>query len=147
MKGGFLMKRSMTALLGLVMLLSIGTLMAQSASYISGTVVSSTDTTLVIRTDSGEEMTFNVDSATIRPTSMAVGSRIDVEYHAADGANHAAQVRLVGSATTTAANSNEKLPQTASPLVTIGLVGLAALGSSFVLRQWSRRRSAAGFRH
>ena len=147
------MKRSVIALLGLVLLLSIGALTAQtgSASYVSGTVVSSTDTTLVIRTDSGEEMTFTVDSATMRPASMAAGARIDVKYHLlSGGANHAAEVRMTDSTnpapTATSAKTSEQLPQTATPIVPIGLTGLMTLGGALGLLYLARRSSSVDVR-
>jgi len=166
------MKKSLMALLGIVALVAAGSFLATVAKaadpepvYVSGTVVSVNDTILVVKTDSGEELTFDLDSATIRPAVVRVGSRIDVEYHAMNGRNHAAQIRSVGDTnpsynnppatnynnppsstpSTTSSNyqssSTERLPRTASPIAMIGLTGLTALSSGLGLRFWSRRRS------
>ncbi|HET9481675.1 MAG TPA: hypothetical protein VFP98_07965 [Candidatus Polarisedimenticolia bacterium] len=136
-------------------LLTAGAVRAQSSSdpaYVSGTITSSDSTRLVIRTDDGDMVTLTLDSQSVLPAALTPGARIDVKYiTASDGALRAVEVRPVGaqpsgpesySASATASGETtgtEALPQTASPLALIGLVGLASLITGAGLRRLSKR--------
>jgi hypothetical protein len=70
-------------------------------STISGTVVSSSSTALVIKTDSGTRMTFALDSNSMKPDTMTNGDRVTVDYHSlAGGKYHAAMVSKESTAVT-----------------------------------------------
>ncbi len=125
---------------------------------ISGTVVSSTGNTLVIKTDAGDQMTFNLDAMSERPASLTAGSRVGIQYHTLEGGKyHAASVKLEpasGAAPPSEMTSDETsaadrtatepraLPGTASPLPLYGLGGLLSFGTALGLRFRSRRRRA-----
>ena len=116
-----------------------------------GKVISTSASSLVILTDAGNRLTFNLDAATAEPASLAAGDRVTVRYSelAASG-NHADSVTLAAAppsaavaettlpsattpptaeaATTAAPEASPDLPRTASRLPLILLVGtLAAL--------------------
>src|SRR5436309_10847421 len=98
-----MMKSSLTCVLGLLVLISVGTLAAQSAQsedrYATGTVVSSSSSSLVIRTEAGDQMTFNLNSQTVLPSQLQAGAKVDVRYHDEGGMYHAAEVQAIGSTT------------------------------------------------
>jgi len=133
----------------------------------SGTVVSSSGSQLVIKTESGNRMTFVVDSASSLPVGVAAGDRVTVEYHTlAGGKYHAARVSTVSvdmppstdsdrydTGTTTGTgtvnpdpsrtyNDNDRvddtLPRTASPLPLIALIGALSAGAAVGLRLFAR---------
>jgi hypothetical protein len=117
---------------------------------IDGKVVTTSASSLVIETDAGKRLTFNIDSATAQPASLAAGDRVTVRYSAVSGTNHAENVALAAAApittaetapppappadtsapatTATTSTRTTALPKTASPLPLVLLVGtLAAL--------------------
>lgn len=97
---------------------------------ISGTVVSSSGHTLVIDTDAGNRMTFDVASTSLLPARMAPGARVQVEYHPGEsGVNQVAKVTTLETGM-----HRHGLPRTASPLPFIGLIGLGCLGAAALLR-------------
>src|SRR5262245_52625535 len=60
---------------------------------VSGKVVSSDPSSLVITTDAGERMTLAVDSSSTFATAVAAGDRISVQYETASGGkNHVVRV-------------------------------------------------------
>jgi hypothetical protein len=92
---------------------------------ITGTVVTSSPSELVIETPTGRQR-FIVDTSSSVPQSVAVGSRVSVEYHRLDGDRmHVARV---------SAPSDPSLPQTASPLGSAILLGIVSLGAASILR-------------
>lgn len=101
----------------------------QSTAYVSGTVVSSTGSSILIKTVSGDELTFSVDSRSILPGDLPVGAQVDVSYHTLpDGMLHAAEVRRLSTTGAAARQPGDgSLPQTASPLAMTALVGLVSL--------------------
>lgn len=120
------------------------TALAESSSDISvsGKVVSSTSTELVIDTDAGKRMTFALDPATTpAATTFKAGERVTVQYHSNSGGTvyQAASIAVqpVGvehrepQATTTKSDS---LPRTASTLPWIGLLGLLAVSGAAIVR-------------
>ena len=134
-------KASMLCALVILTLAAAGSLMADENLYISGTVVSSSSNLLVIRTETGSEMTFALDSDSSFPASLAVGSRVDVRYHALDGGTyHAAEVRPVGTIAEPVPRTanNEPLPRTASPILLVGLLGLGSMSAAAGLRAFRR---------
>jgi hypothetical protein len=129
-----------------------GTAPAPTESTISGTLVSSSTNSIVIKTDTGVESTYVVDGTTALPAEMKPGDRINVEYRLLDGgAYHAARVTLgtetvapseasaasaVGSDSGGSASggSSSGLPQTASPLPLYGVIAVLAIGAALGLR-------------
>lgn len=132
---------------------------------ITGTVVSSSGSTLVIRTDAGQEMTFFVDSASENATGLSAGQRVTVDYSMDGGRNHVHKVTIATGTTGTSAYDDNRattttdqttttttgttysdrygtdrdMPATASPLALLALGGLAALGSGAAIRGLSKR--------
>jgi hypothetical protein len=119
---------------------------------LSGTVVSSTGDSLVIRTDDGTERTFKVDSQSSLPASLATGVRVSVTYHRMEGGvDHAAKVTLAGTDSTArteppmrtdepARSASGELPATAGPVPQLILLGLGSLAAGLGLRR-SRRQA------
>ncbi len=113
-----------------------------SLQSVDGKVLSTSATRLVIATDAGNRLTFDLDAATATPASLAAGDRVSVRYSALAGANHADAVTLAAAAPSATAATNSSavepsaataatpgdLPRTASSLPLVLLVGtLAAL--------------------
>lgn len=69
----------------------------QSAELISGTVVSSTSTTLVVKTVDDQFLLFVFDPHTTKPPTLAKGARVQVDSTAGDepGARFASRVTLL----------------------------------------------------
>lgn len=156
---------------------------------VSGSVVSSTDHSVVLHTDEGETMTFIMDSHSVVPEHMDPGMRVSIEFRAMENGAFLAQrviplrpeqnrntqttvngseldtqryamihgteegaalaststsqgtEAVVASNEGTETSNGEALPQTASAMPLVGLLGASALiaGSAlFVLR---RRRA------
>jgi hypothetical protein len=134
---------------------------------ITGTVVSSSSTSLVIRTESGEQKTFVVDDTSTIPSGLAAGARVSVRYTSQEGG----QMRVAsvaretgaraettrepgvmerGTATGTAADrgtgagaeaeqgAGERLPETASPLPLVALAGALSAAAGLALRARKR---------
>ncbi|HEX4956456.1 MAG TPA: hypothetical protein VF017_23970 [Thermoanaerobaculia bacterium] len=116
---------------------------------VSGTVVSCTSTELVMDSDAGQRMTFALDPKTKPATTFTAGERVTVLYHTmSDGTvYHAAsvvieprpkvmpQARVEPQATGYSETSTgSRLPNTASSLPLIGLLGLLAMGGAVVVR-------------
>ena len=82
------MKTSLAVFLSLVALALPGPVAAQSpfdSPTISGAVVSSGNTSLVINADDGTIRTFLVDTTTTLPSAgLTAGSRVNVQYQALD---------------------------------------------------------------
>lgn len=80
---------------------------------VSGVVVSSTADQLVIRTDTGREMTFEVDTATTLPTgTLTPGSTIRVDYRMNDLSGYDAIVVRTGAATGSQLDANRTTTST-----------------------------------
>jgi hypothetical protein len=136
---------------------------------LGGVVVSSSNDSLVIRTDDGTERTFKVDAQTNLPSNLAQGTRVTVAYHRMDGGvDHAARVTTATADTrprtgteatgtpstdrpatqdpgmgttpsTDTATTGDQLPATAGPVPALFLAGLGALAAGLGLRRASRR--------
>lgn len=109
---------------------------------VTGTVVSSTSSEVVIDTDTGARLTFAVDDTTTRPTSLTAGERVHVQYHALSGGKyHAADIAAAALAEEldeVEVAADPLLPVTASPLALIGLLGLVAASGGFLIRAAQR---------
>lgn len=66
-----------------------------TTSIISGTVVSSTADSLVIKTKTGE-MAFALDSGTVRPATLDTGASVKVSYRKEGERNVATNVSVAG---------------------------------------------------
>jgi hypothetical protein len=137
-------------ILGLAMLLisglaSVGVAQTSSAMSVEGTVVSSTATSLTVRTDTGEERTFTVEATSQLPGMLSPGNRIRVEYHNTGGVLHAGTVTRMESVTdtrteaTTSTSVDDDLPGTAGSGPAMLLLGLLAFGGAAFVRLASRR--------
>ena len=127
--------------------LALGVLPAGAQdTTVRGVVVSNDGNVVVITTDAGQQMTFATSGASIVPMGVAAGSSVVVGYKVLeDGSLQAQTVTLAPttSATTTTTTSavdqtqteTSTLPATASPLPSIALAGLLALGAGLVLRR------------
>jgi outer membrane lipoprotein SlyB len=128
-----------------------------STETISGTVVSSSPTALVIRTDSGQRR-FVVDAQSTVPADVARGASVSVDYHILPGNRfHAASVTMLSAAPSTGVSQTttepstttsgtetrtaRNLPATASSLPLVALIGLASLTAALALRTLARRRA------
>ena len=120
------------------------TALANSSSDISvsGKVVSSTRTELVIETDAGQPMTFALDPTTTPATAFTIGERVAVKYHSTSGGTvyQASGVTVepateleppVGEVET---SESDRLPETASGRPLIGLLGLLAVVGAVSVR-------------
>ena len=124
----------------------------------TGRVVSTGNASLVLRTDDhGQLIPFVVGTTTEMPSGLPVGTRVTVHYHPIGTTNQMAdRVVLVqtnlASAQAPATPSpgapeepaGTRLPRTASPLPFVGLLGLAALAGSILVRALERRHSQPG---
>ena len=100
------MKASKLLLLSVAALALAVAVFAQTAVTVTGTVVSSSPTQVVIKTDDGRQMTFNVDAQSTVPAGLAAGNPVTVSYHDMGGGTlHAATV-TVSSAGTPSTTTN-----------------------------------------
>jgi len=143
-------------LLGLAATASLalaGNLVAQNAavpvppgtptSTLTGTVVATSATELVVETPSGRQRLI-VDANSTLPANLAAGTRVSVEYHRLEGdRRHAARVTTSPPSQVTSPPSPDArakelddptLPHTASPVLIVGALGLASLLASKALQ-------------
>lgn len=120
---------------------------AGSEISVAGKVISSTTTELVIETDAGTRMTFALDTNTYHATAFNNGERVTVQYHSLSGGTvfHAARIGVETSPIVAspmaerqvdevASTYPSRLPDTASRLPLIGLLGLLAAGGAVAVR-------------
>jgi hypothetical protein len=119
----------------------------------TGTVLASSPTSLVIRTDVGQGVAFSLDGNSNLPAGVATGDRVTVRYGGSLGAFRATTVTLTPrqSATTTSGSNpgrrlpspvdeavrtsqEQSLPDTASPVPGMAFLGMAALGAGLGLK-------------
>ena len=149
------MKRSLVLILATLLVSAMGVALAADID-VSGKVISSTPSTLVIETDAGEQMTFLVDSGSDIPATMTPGDRVNIAYSTNDvGKYHATTVTMTSARSTdrsvtytesdrnadrsrTAMNDDDHLPRTASPLPLIALIGALSVGAGLGLRVVTR---------
>ena len=117
------MKLRLACILGILALAFSGTAFAQSQpvqqsgveASLTGTVVSSTVSSLVIRDENGVEQTFDVDTSSTVPSGLMSGSRVTVRFHNMDGGRrHVASVMATDAGTSVAPTA----PTAAAPLTT-----------------------------
>jgi hypothetical protein len=148
------MRKRLACLLALSALVFVTPAFSQTgpAQNVTGVVVSSTNDSLVIRTDDGTERTFKVDAQSTLPSSLASGSRVTVNFHRMDGGvDHAARVTIATAGDTTprtetmpadpAGTATGELPATAGPVPHLVLFGLGALAAGLGLRRSARRQA------
>jgi hypothetical protein len=133
------MKTRIVAFAAFLALTLTGVLGAQTneATY-SGTIVSVSPTSLVIKLADGSEKTLVVDSTTIVPTLAIVGTRVTVRYRPLDaGRFQATTVSILEAGQTMPPVPDPQrtaLPNTASNQSLLWLAGLTALGGAAFLR-------------
>jgi hypothetical protein len=93
------MRTSLFSLLAVAVLALAVPAMAQSELTVSGTVVSSTPTQIVVKTADGREMTFAVDAQSTVPSGLMTDNPVTVVYH--DMGNNTLHAARVTSSTTT----------------------------------------------
>jgi membrane anchored protein len=117
------MKLRLACILGILALAFSGTAFAQSQpvqqsgveASLSGTVVSSTVSSLVIRDENGVEQSFDVDTSSTVPSGLMSGSRVTVRFHNMDGGRrHVASVMATDAGTSLAPTT----PTAAAPVAT-----------------------------
>jgi LPXTG-motif cell wall-anchored protein len=126
------------------------------ATVLEGEVISSNSKEIVLRTKTGEARTFSIDAVSAPSTPFNVGDRVRVAYTTLPGGVYqASDVSLWSSAdlgladnddamtsssstytssTTQSSTLDARLPDTASNLPLIGLLGLLALGGAWLFR-------------
>lgn len=135
---------------------------SSSSQWVTGTVVSVNDNTIVISRDDGTSMTLIVDSQTAKPMTASVGDHVRIEYGMM-GANqlHAMTITSVSATSGTSAYGSEgrtsaygsetrattgnmsgssdagetSLPETASPLAGVAIAGIALVGLGLLVRR------------
>jgi LPXTG-motif cell wall-anchored protein len=144
-----------SAIAGSVIILGLGGALAQSyppsgepaaapastPMTFTGTVASHEGMTIVVKSDDGREMTFTHDSGLSLPWNLKPGDRVTVEYTTTSNGYQATSVTAAPARAASANSSEENLPQTASPLPLLALIGTALLGTGAVI--WYRARRAA----
>lgn len=121
------MKRSLIGVVAILALALSAPVMAQTEQSASGTIVSSTSTQIVIKTEDGRQMTFMTDSNTNRPSDLRQGSTVTIRYHDINGTFHAANVTASAGPTSDApTNSTTATTGTSSPTGTTGVTGTQA---------------------
>ena len=135
---------------------------ATQTQDMTGTLVSVSETSLVIRLDNGDQTIFHRDTRSDVPTALSTGNRVRVEYSTPEpGVFHASRVLLEADGSTsmpasagmtsspadverrmdtqTADGSMESMPATASPLPLLAILGLLAFGGGLVMHSSIRR--------
>lgn len=139
------MTQRIAMLLVLVGLCSGVAVAATDVLSVSGTVVTSDNTQIVIRTDDGTQRTLVLDPAGPPAPALTIGNRVNVRYRVLDpdrwqfaGLVETDRPMDTASSTTpsetTPANeTGEALPATASSLPLVGLLAFSALGAGLAL--------------
>jgi len=139
------MKSPIATLLALAALAVPGRLMAQvEPAAVSGSVVSSGNTSIVIDADDGTKRTFLVDTTTTLPSGLAAGNRVMVQYKTLDADRaQATSVSLLTPDAASAIAPTKPEPAAAAveerpaspvsaptpvPFLSLGIVGVAAAG-------------------
>jgi FtsP/CotA-like multicopper oxidase with cupredoxin domain len=101
----------------------------QKSETVGGIVVSSGNTSLAVRTDTGATMTFVIGTSTVMPTTpVTAGQRVTVRYRPLDSSRSLAVSVALGGTT---------LPKDTAPTPSVhlvGLVGMTALAGVLFLR-------------
>jgi hypothetical protein len=121
----------------------------RSTATLTGVVVSSGNTSLVVRTDDGAAQTLVIDTTTAMPgAGVAAGDHVTIRYRPLDASrSQAVSIAVVeaGPGTEASPDPSERtttdpgrLPATASPMPLLGLLGLTALAGGLFLRMLAR---------
>ena len=111
--------------------LAAGPVWAQSAT-VTGEVIASSATSLIIQDEHGQRQTFVVNEQTNLPGPLQSGTWVTVEYSGQQA------TRVTSSAAPAGSESSAELPGTASPLALLVLIGSASLGGVAALRLRAR---------
>jgi hypothetical protein len=163
--------KSLLSILAVAVLALAVPVMAQSEITVSGTIVSSTPTQIVVKTADGREMTFAVDAQSTVPSGLVVSNPVTVVYHdMGNNTFHAARVTSSSTTTTTTTRTEStstrteppptsqtepmpettapatgtartRMPATASNLPLVGLAGLLSLAAALGVRALRRQRA------
>ncbi len=125
-----------------------------TTTSVTGSVVSSSDTELVVDTPTGRQRFVVVAGASDVPANLAAGTQVTVEFRTSGDQRQVSRVTTSissrtspgtspydsrsSSGTSASGDRDADLPATASPVGLVGLLGLLSLGGSAVLR--ARRR-------
>lgn len=103
---------------------------------VSGKVVSSTATQLVIKSDDGVPLTFTLDPKTSPRATFTAGERVTVQYHSLSGGTvfQAVTIDVEPADSEDMTSTSPRLPQTASLLPLIGLLGLLSIAGAVGVR-------------
>lgn len=101
----------------------------ESVEVATGAVVSTSSDSLIVDTETGQQV-FVLDPAALLPQPAMAGSVVTVKYRTDDLGNKVATEITVERT----AEEMEALPQTASPLPLVALGGLLALAGALALR-------------
>jgi hypothetical protein len=164
------MKRASLIILSVFIITALGAVYAQeplpgdapppaaapaASTTVTGSVVSSGQQSVVIKTDAGDQMTFEVDGTSMVPAGLVGGDKVSIEYQTLDGGKYRASKVVLSTtsmpAKTTAeqgydsqhgeestTQTHEGMPRTASPLPLLALAGSLLVGAAFALRAFSR---------
>jgi hypothetical protein len=118
----------------------------QKSETVVGVVVSSGNTSLVIRTDTGTIKTFVIGTSTQMPTTpVTAGQRVTVRSRPLDSSRSLAVTVAIGSTNLPKDTAHPpsdlaaaRLPATASSVPLEGLVGMTALAGALFLRMLGR---------
>lgn len=123
------MYRRWTTIIALLTLLIAPAALAQSDQEIRGTVTAMDETTLTIETVKGQVVSFAINEQSLLPEDLSVGDKVSVHHLASTGDDGLQPITKV-----LIADELAVLPQTASPMAALALIGLAALGGAAGLR-------------
>lgn len=155
------MKRFIVGIASIALLASLtGLAQAQAGSSpesntIAGTVQSLSSTQIVIKTDAGQNRTFDFETTADRPAGLRVGDRVQLGFRTDTGQMLVTRVDRMSqsmSEGSQASPSNQTtsrdpnaygegdLPRTASPWALVAVAGLASLAGGVALRRRTRAR-------
>ncbi len=133
------MSRQWTTLIALFALVFAPAALAQGNHEIIGTVTAKDATTLTITTEKNQTVSFEITEHSLLPESLSIGDKVSIEHLAGtndDGLQPILEVQIADEVEL--GTESDVLPQTASPLAALAVVGLASLLGAAGLR---RRRS------
>ncbi len=67
---------------------------AMTTHRASGTIVSASESSVVIKTKKGEEMTFTLNDKTAKPADLKAGEMVQVQYMTENGGNTAEKITV-----------------------------------------------------
>lgn len=118
--------------IALLALLFAPAALAQDGQKIRGTVTARDESTLTIETAKGQVVSFEITEQSLLPEELSIGDKVSVHHRVGTGDGGLQPITEV-----LIADELEVLPQTASPLAGLALIGLAALGGASGLRRQS----------